>query len=163
MNVNISDSKACGPFQLSPQLLQALSPLGAPQQVAKDEQVFSQGEPCRGLFLVRSGFLRIAMQSPSGSEVFARVLGPGCVAGLPASLCSQPYGFAARALEASELLFIEQSMVVQFLRLRPDLCMEIVGIMSQELAEMNERRSNFKGCRDCGCAFVDACEHHMGG
>jgi hypothetical protein len=40
--------------------------------------------------------------------------------------------------------------------------MEVVRLMGQELSEMNERRTNFDKCRECGCSFVDTCEHEMG-
>lgn len=161
MNLKVSDPKACGSFQLSPQLLEALSHLGTPESAEKGGEVFRQGEACRGIFVVKSGYVRISIVSQAGEVVFARILGPGCILGLPATLCMQPYSFTASAVEPATFDFLESSDVLQFLRLRPDLCMEIVGLMSRELAEMNQRRTGLQSCRECGCAFAEACAHHM--
>ncbi len=98
----------------------------------------------------------------TGKEIFHRVLGPGCVIGLPAVLCSQPYNFSAQSQTQSQLGFIESSALQEFLRTQPLLCMEVVRLMGQELSEMNERRTNFDKCRECGCPLVDACIHEMG-
>jgi len=164
VTVHLGDTKGCSAFQLSPALLKALDPLAKPTSGSAGQAVVEQGAPCHGVFIVRSGLVRLSLTTgKKGKEVFQRLLGPGCVVGLPAVLCSQPYHFSARCQSDCELVFIESSVLQEFLRTEPLLCMEVVRLMGQELSEMNQRRTNFDKCRECGCPFVESCTHEMGG
>ena len=162
MTVQLGDSKGCSSFQLSAELLGKLAPLAATTSGAPNQAIVEQGAPGHGVYIVRSGLVRLSiLQANTGKEIFQRLLGPGCAIGLPAVLCSQPYNFTARCQSDCKLDFIESSVFQEFLRTQPLLCMEVVRLMGQELSEMNERRTNFDKCRECGCSFVDTCEHEM--
>lgn len=122
-----------------------------------------QGAPCRGVYIIRSGLVRLSIVvADKNKEIFQRLLAPGCVVGLPAVLCSTPYMFTARCQSDCTLAFIEASAFQEFLRTQPVLCLEVVRLMGQELSEMNQRRTNFDKCRECGCSFVDTCSHDLG-
>ena len=163
VTVHLGGSKGCSSFQLSGKLLEALAPLASTIIGAPNQAIVEQGAPGRGVYVVRTGLVRLSiLQANSGKEIFQRLLGPGCVVGLPAVLCSQPYNFTATCQSECSLEFVEASLFQEFLRTQPLLCMEVVRLMGQELSEMNERRTNFDKCRECGCAFVDSCEHEMG-
>jgi CRP/FNR family transcriptional regulator len=163
VTVHLGDSRGCSSFQLSEELLGGLAPLASEISGAPNQIIVEQGTPGQGVYIVRSGLVRLSiLQANSGKEIFQRLLGPGCVVGLPAVLCSQPYNFTARCQSECKLEFIESSVFQEFLRTKPVLCMEVVRLMGQELSEMNERRTNFDKCRECGCKFVDSCEHEMG-
>ena len=163
MTVHLGDSKGCSSFQLSEGLLGELASLTSTISGAPNQAIVEQGAPGRGVYVVRSGLVRLSiLQANTGKEIFQRLLGPGCVVGLPAVLCSQPYNFTARCQSECRLGFIEASVFQGFLRTHPLLCIEVVRLMGQELTEMNERRMNFDKCRACGCAYIDSCEHEMG-
>jgi CRP/FNR family transcriptional regulator, dissimilatory nitrate respiration regulator len=53
---------------LSEAELQFLAERAVPRDYASGELVFSEGQPCAGLFIVESGALRIFKSSPSGRE-----------------------------------------------------------------------------------------------
>lgn len=163
VTVYFGDSKGCSSFRLSPELLVALEPLTTAVHGSAQHQVLEQGAPGHGVYIVRSGMVRLAIAvADSGREIFHRLLGPGCIVGLPAVLCSEPSLFSARCQGDCTLAFIEASAFQQFLRTQPLLCMEVVRLMGQELTEMNERRASFERCRECGCPFVDTCVHEIG-
>jgi CRP-like cAMP-binding protein len=163
VTVHLGDTKGCSSFQLSAELLGALAPLASATSGAPNQAIVEQGAPGQGVYIVRSGLVRLSIVQPeTGKEIFQRLLGPGCAIGLPAVLCSQPYNFTARCQIDCKLDFIESSVFQEFLRTQPLLCLEVVRLMGQELSEMNERRISFDKCRACGCAFVDTCEHEMG-
>ena len=163
MTVQLGDSKGCNSFQLSAELLGKLAPLASATSGAANQAIVEQGAPGHGVYIVRSGLVRLSiLQANTEKEIFQRLLGPGCAIGLPAVLCSQPYNFTARCQSDCKLDFIESSVFQEFLRTQPLLCMEVVRLMGQELSEMNERRTNYDKCRECGCSFVDTCEHEMG-
>lgn len=160
VTVNFGKANACSSFQLSLELQGALEPLTTVESGCAGQIVVEQGTPCRGIYIVRSGLVRLSIVvAPKGNEIFQRLLGPGCVVGLPAVLCSQPYIFSARCQSECTFGFIESSVLHEFLRTEPLLCLEVVRLMGQELSEMNQRRANFDKCRECGCSLVDACEH----
>jgi CRP/FNR family transcriptional regulator len=162
LTVKFGDSQRCSPFQLSTELLEALAPLSSSVRSVPGDRIVEQGARCHGIYVIHSGLARVSILAPGGREVFKRLLGPGCVIGLPASLCSEPYNFSASCQSDCALGFIEVSAFQEFLRTQPLLCMEVVRLMGQELTEMNQRRTNFKQCRQCGCSFADICSHEMG-
>jgi CRP-like cAMP-binding protein len=163
VTVHLGDAKGSSSFQLSPELLKALEPLATAANGREQEDVVVQGAPCRGIYIIRSGLVRLSIVvAEKNKEIFQRLLGPGCVVGLPAVLCSMPYMFTARCQSECTFAFIEAAVLQEFLRTQPLLCLEVVRLMGQELTEMNERRTNFDQCRECGCSFVDTCSHEMG-
>lgn len=162
LTVSLGDSQPCSPFQLSPELLKALEPLAEPVSAMSEDLLVRQGAPCSGIYVVQTGLVRLSILSQDGYEIFKRLLGPGCVIGLPATLCSTPYTFSARCQTGCTLQFVAASAFLNFMRTQPMLGMEIVRLMGQELTEMQEHRTNFQNCRDCGCSFADICEHELG-
>src|SRR5690242_20412911 len=69
---------------LSEAELQFLAERAVPRDYEAGELVFSEGQPCAGLFIVETGALRIFKSSPSGREQVLSVEGPGSsVAELP--------------------------------------------------------------------------------
>lgn len=163
LTVSLGDSQPCSPFQLSPELLKALEPLSEPVCALREDVLVRQGASCRGIYIVQAGFARLSILSPDGREIFKRLLGPGCVIGLPSTLCSTPYTFSAQCQTDCSVQFVAAGAFLEFMRTQPMLGMEIVRLMGQELTEMNEKRTNFQNCRDCGCSFADICEHEIGG
>lgn len=148
-------------FELPPQLVEALLPLAQQVSSAKGEEIFRQGSPCRGAFILRQGSSRLSILADSGAEVFSRTLGSGCILGLAATLCGHPYENTAIAMEDSDLAWIDAPTLQEFVRARPDLSIAIVQVMSRELADMHARRANFASCKACGCALADTCSHHL--
>jgi CRP-like cAMP-binding protein len=162
LTVQFANSQPCSPFQLSPQLLAALEPLSEPVATLRNQVVVQQRAECRGIYIVQSGLARVSILADDGREIFKRLLGPGCVIGLPATLCTTAYTFSAHCQGDCTFKFIRASAFLEFMRTQPLLGMEIVRLMGQELTEMNQRRTNFHNCRACGCSFADICEHEMG-
>jgi CRP-like cAMP-binding protein len=148
-------------FELPSQLVEALLPITETVTSAKGAHIFQQGERCRGAYLVRVGLSQLTIHAENGREVLVRTAGPGCILGLPATLCGEPHSSTAVALEDSSLGFVDTAKFQDFIRSRPDLCIAIVQVMSRELAEMNARRANFSDCKACGCPLADTCAHHL--
>ena len=162
VTVNFNETRGCNSFQLSLELQEALTSICSVLNLAEGENVIRQGATCHGVFVIRKGLVRISMTIEGGKEIFKRILGPGTAIGLPATLCSQPYALTATCQSDCAFGFVEAAAFQEFLRTQPMLCMEVVRLMGQELSEMNERRVNFKQCRECGCSLVDICEHELG-
>lgn len=88
--------------------LEALAARTAVRSYASGELLFSEGDPCAGLFLIASGRIRIYKGSASGREQVLTVEGPGgSIAELPV-FDGEAYPASAAALETSELLFVSR-------------------------------------------------------
>ncbi len=70
------------------------------------ERVYAQGDPPGSLYLVRSGFLRVARKRDDGREHVADYYGEGDVAGMPALIFDQPQAFTLSAATRVELVEI---------------------------------------------------------
>ena len=92
--------------------------------------LFSEGEACRGLFLVASGKIRIFKLSPAGREQVLAVEGPGSsFAELPV-FDGGNYPASASALENAEVLFISRKDFQNFCREHPDVALKVIAVVS---------------------------------
>ena len=81
----------------------------------KQETIFSQGDPCRGVFYIQKGGIRLSVVNESGKEAVVAVLGPGdffgegCLAGQPTRIGT------ATSIGSTSALIIEKSEMVRVL------------------------------------------------
>jgi CRP-like cAMP-binding protein len=153
--------KPQNPFALPPELIEALLPNSSAVAVAQGITIFRQADACRGAFILQSGRCRLSIQAANGVEVYSRILTPGCILGLPATLCGEVYNTSAVAIDSCELACIDVQSFQEFVRTSPDLSIAIVQAMSRELADMNVRRANLHACKSCGCPLAETCSHHL--
>jgi CRP-like cAMP-binding protein len=95
--------------------------------------------------LCRAGPLRVRRDPAQRHSPFSvdsenniyppRTLGPGEIAGLPATLTGH-YSLTARVTEDAELGFIPGPRVTEILQLSPHLCMMAMRLMSEEIARV---------------------------
>ena len=95
-----------------------LDSAGVARKVAefkKKETIFSQGDPCRSVFYIQKGGVRLSVVNESGKEAVVAVLGPGdfvgegCLAGQPIRIGT------ATAVAPTTALVIEKSEMVRVL------------------------------------------------
>jgi len=96
--------------------------------------LFRCGDPVSGVFLVRSGTVSIFLDSKT-QIYLAKTLGPGEIAGLPATLTGT-YSLSAQVVEDAELGFIPAVQVAALLERSPHLCLIAARAMSDEIARM---------------------------
>jgi CRP-like cAMP-binding protein len=95
--------------------------------------LFRQGDPCSGLFLILSGRARLVLE-PRNAVLPDRILGPGCVLGLPSVMAGQPYSLTAELVEDAELAHVTQQELTECLRGNPALSFEVMEILSREIS-----------------------------
>jgi len=98
------------------------------------EILFRCGEPVSGIFLVRCGSVKMALDEPNPAYP-PTVIGPGGIAGLPAALTGT-YSLTAEVIEDAELGFIPAAMVVRLLECSPRFCILVSRTMSGEIARI---------------------------
>ena len=101
---------------------------------AKGSLLFRHGDPVRAVFLIRSGKVRLALDG-ANSSFPSRILGPGSVAGLPASVAGSPYSLTAEVIEDAELAFVPRQTLLACLQKNPQLCFEVMDILSGEISQ----------------------------
>jgi CRP/FNR family cyclic AMP-dependent transcriptional regulator len=81
----------------------------------KKETIFSQGDPCKNVFYIQKGGVRLSVVNETGKEAVVAVLGPGdffgegCLAGQPIRIGT------ATAIAATTALLIEKKEMIRVL------------------------------------------------
>jgi CRP-like cAMP-binding protein len=98
--------------------------------------LFSEGDPCTGLFLVAWGKIRIFKLSPSGREQVLAVEGSGSsFAELPV-FDGGNYPASASALEDAEVLFISRKDFQNFCREHPEVALKVIAVVGSRLRRL---------------------------
>ena len=103
--------------------------------------LFRRGDAVSGMYLIRSGQVRLCLDCETPLYP-GRILGPGAIAGLPATVSGNPYSLTAKVLEDSELAFIPRDAVLKCLQTNPLLCFQVMDMLSGEISDI---RTAFKG------------------
>lgn len=116
--------------------MRALRPRVSSREFHRGELLFSEGDPCAGLFLVASGKIRIFKLSAAGREQVLAVEGPGSsFAELPV-FDGGNYPASASALEDAEVLFISRRDFQNFCREHPDVALKVIAVVGARLRRL---------------------------
>lgn len=98
--------------------------------------LFTTGEPCRGLYIVESGRVRIFRTSPAGREQVLHTEGPGRpVAELPL-LDGGPYPASAMTEVESRLVFVPRPEFEALYRANPDVAEAVIRELGKRLRHL---------------------------
>ena len=121
---------------LSEDEMRALAARATRMKFQKGEELFAEGDPCKGLYLVAAGRIRIFKLSPSGREQILAVEGPGSsFAELPV-FDGGNYPAAASALEDAEVLFVSRKDFQHFCREHPDVALKVIAVVGSRLRRL---------------------------
>jgi CRP-like cAMP-binding protein len=97
--------------------------------------LFRNGDPVSGVFIVRKGAIRLSLGIPS--QLYPpRILGPGEIVGLPATLTGH-YSLTAEVAEPpAELGFVPSHRVSELLECSPRLCFLAMRLISEEVTRV---------------------------
>jgi len=116
--------------------IQALAGRVSKKHMQRGEILFAEGDPCKGLYLVASGKIRIFKLSPAGREQVLALEGPGSsFAELPV-FDGGNYPAAASASEDSELIFISRRDFQNFCREHPDVALKVIAVVGSRLRRL---------------------------
>jgi len=100
------------------------------------EILFSEGEPCKGLYIVVSGRVRIFKTSVNGREQVLTVEGPGAsVAELPV-FDGGDYPASGSAIEKTEVLFISRSDLRAICLEKPEVSLKMLQVVGKRLRRL---------------------------
>lgn len=116
-----------------------LETLGARASLRKftaGELLFSEGEPCKGLYLVVTGSVRIFKTSSGGREHVLSVEGPGgSIAELPV-FDGGKYPASAAAVMASELMFLSRNDFRAICLENPEVSLKVLQMVGGRLRRL---------------------------
>ena len=100
------------------------------------ELLFSEGEPCTGLYVVASGRVRIFKTSPSGREQVLAIEGPGSsIAELPV-FDGGPYPASVAAIDESQLLFVSRDDFRACCLEHPEVSLKVLQVVGARLRRL---------------------------
>lgn len=121
---------------LSEAELQYLAERAVARDLKTGEIVFSEGQPCAGLFVVQSGALRIFKSSPNGREQVLSIEGPGSsVAELPV-FDGGNYPASTSAAQDSRVLFVSKQDFHSLCLVHPKVSLKVLKVVGARLRRL---------------------------
>jgi CRP/FNR family transcriptional regulator len=101
--------------------------------------LFAEGEPARGVFILRTGRATVSISSSEGRVVILRIAQPGDVLGLNSVLRNAPYNTTVRIIESGRTDFIKRKQLVELIETNQPTAQAVVQMLSREVAELTDR------------------------
>jgi len=121
---------------LSEAELAFLTQRSVPRRFSAGETVFSEGEPCTGLYVVESGHVRIFKSSPGGREQVLSIEGPGSsVAELPV-FDGGNYPASVMAINEATLLFVSKQDFQALCLAHPQVSLKVLRVVGARLRRL---------------------------
>ncbi|MDO9299878.1 MAG: Crp/Fnr family transcriptional regulator [Anaerolineales bacterium] len=95
-----------------------------------EQVILLEGEPCSGLYIVESGWLKVSKISVDGREQILQTLGPGDVFNALSVFTDAPNQATVTALETSAIWMVQREILLKLLEEHPSLARQVI----QELA-----------------------------
>ena len=113
-----------------------LAQRAVPRHFSAGEAVFSEGEPCAGLFVVESGHIRIFKSSAAGREQVLSIDGPGSsVEELPV-FDGGNYPASVTAIEDATLLFVSKKDFQSLCLAHPEVALKVLRVVGARLRRL---------------------------
>src|SRR5215213_7965647 len=101
--------------------------------------LFAEGEPARGVFILRTGRATVSISSSEGRLVILRIAQPGEVLGLSSALRNASYNTTVKTIELCRTDFIPRRELADLMERSQPAARAISQILSRELVELTER------------------------
>jgi CRP/FNR family transcriptional regulator len=150
--------------ELSAAELAFLAERSVARKFSSGEIVFSEGDPCAGMYVVESGHVRIFKTSPGGREQVLSIDGPGgSVAELPV-FDGGSYPASVSAVEDSTLLFIAKQDFHALCVAHPQVALKILRVIGARLRKLIGiiEELSFTTVRNRLAAFLVRMARHQG-
>lgn len=116
--------------------LEFLAQRAVQRHYSAGEMVFSEGEPCSGLYVVESGHVRIFKSSPSGREQVLSIDGPGSsIAELPV-FDGGTYPASVAAIGDAILLFVSKQNFQALCLAHPQVALKVLRVVGARLRRL---------------------------
>jgi CRP-like cAMP-binding protein len=124
-------------YTAPPDLHSALEQRGEKVRTPRTTVLFRRGEKAFGMFLIIQGTVSLDF-GVDGSGALNSAHGPGALVGLPATLTGRNYSMTATVTNDAELRFISSQALKSLLREQPELCQQLLTILSAKIAQTEQ-------------------------
>lgn len=107
--------------------------------VEKGRVIYRQEDRAQGLFLLKTGRVRLSRITPAGKKLDLTILEPGTFFGEMPLLAERMRNTYAEAVEDCLLCVMSQHDIERLVLSRPQVGLRIIGVLSQRLAESEAR------------------------
>ena len=101
--------------------------------------LFAEGEPARGVYILRTGRATVSISSSEGKIVIPRLAQTGDVLGLNSVLRNSSYDATVKTLEPSRTDFIPRADLLELIERSHEGARAILNLLSHELTKLSER------------------------
>lgn len=108
-------------------------------RLKKGQNLFIAGDSPRSIYGVANGCLKIIREGPEGESVITRIAKAGTIVGIREIFGEFKYSRTAVALKDSEIISIEQAVVISSIQHNPEVALQFMKIFCTELARMEKR------------------------
>ncbi len=119
--------------KLNPQHLSCINEAALIRTFEEGQQVFLEGDPCVGLYIVESGWARAVKRSPSGREQAIRFVGPGDVFNEVGVMTGGANLVTVEALESVTLIIIQKDVILDLVDRCPSLAKGLIQNLAQRV------------------------------
>ncbi|MFQ5736591.1 MAG: Crp/Fnr family transcriptional regulator [Thermodesulfobacteriota bacterium] len=127
---------------LSESQLEAFKDVVVISSYRKREMVFMEGDECTGLYIIRTGRVKVVRSSSSGKEQIINIMNPGDMLGFEVFYEGKTYRNSAVAMDDSELCYIDKNSFFNILEKEPAIARKLIISMGKELNQTYERIGN---------------------
>jgi CRP/FNR family transcriptional regulator len=113
--------------------LEQIASITVVKPLEKDEYLFHEGDPARGLYIVQRGSVNVHRVNAAGKEQIIHVFRTGESFAEVALATERGYPAEARALEPTQVLLVQKEGILALLRRQPELALRMLGSMSSHL------------------------------
>jgi CRP/FNR family transcriptional regulator, cyclic AMP receptor protein len=124
---------------LTPETRAAFEAIGVAQPRPPGDALFLQDTPPTGVYLVRSGRVKLSLSSRAGKHLLLEVVGPGELLGLSASVSGRNCEVTAECMGPSEVVFFPRDAFLHFLQEHTDAALQVAQWLSMGLDVAHER------------------------
>ena len=97
--------------------------------------LFREGQEVRGVYLVRTGSVKLSVSSAQGKVIVLRVARPGDWVGLSAALKNHPQESSAETISQSRLTFLSLSAFTAAMATKTDFNQSVMAALNHDLLE----------------------------
>lgn len=134
-----SDRLASGELHSLLGAIRALSITNLDALHGRGSVLFAEGEPARGIYIMRTGRASVSISSSEGRVIMLRMAEAGDVLGLNAVLRNSPYEATVKILEPGRVHFVSRAEVKDLVENSDAAALAVVKLLSRELAQLTDR------------------------
>jgi len=97
------------------------------------DRLFREGDESDGVYLIKAGALRLSLEASPGKTVMNRMVGPGYVVGLPATINGHSYSLNCDVVEDAELAFVPRIALTRLIQSDAGTAMKLLDLLSSEI------------------------------